>query len=187
MKKDLGKKTIFFPLPVLIIASYDEENKPNAMNAAWGGIHDTDEIFLCLSSDHKTTKNIKLKNAFTVSFADKKHVIESDYFGVKSGNNEDKITKAKMHVSPSKHVDAPVIEEYPLTLECKVKELKEENDTAYVIASIVNVLVDDSVLNEKGQVDVDKLEMISYEPIHHHYHVMGESVGNAFKDGLKIK
>ena len=124
MRKDLGNKMNFLPLPVLMIGTYDKEGKANVMNAAWGGIYDYGKIYISLSK-HKTTENLELKKAFTVGFATKKTEEISDYFGVVSGNKEDKIAKAGVHVIKSNFVDAPIIEEYPLTLECKVESFKD--------------------------------------------------------------
>lgn len=189
MKKNLGRQTYFFPLPVLIIATYDEFGQANAMNAAWGGIHDTEEIFLCLSSDHKTTQNIMKKKAFTVSFADRKHVVESDYFGIESGNVVvDKISKANMNVHRSSHIDAPIIDEYPVALECQVKSVIDNQEgSTYIVASIINVLADDEIVTGNGKLNMSKAGFITYDPVHHGYYVIGERVGNAFNDGLKIR
>lgn len=115
MRKDLGDKMQFMPLPVLMLATYDQDGKANVMNAAWGGVYDYNQVYVSLSK-HKTTDNLELKKAFTLSFATKKTEKISDYFGVVSGNKEDKIEKSGVHVTPSKYVDAPTIEEYPLTI-----------------------------------------------------------------------
>ena len=121
MRKNFGKQTWFYPMPVLIVAAYDEKGNANAMNAAWGGIYDEKKVIVCLDESHKTTKNIKIKKAFTISFATAKYVKECDYLGIASGNTvANKIEKAGCHVHKSAYVNAPIIEEYPLTLECKV-------------------------------------------------------------------
>ncbi len=186
--KNFGPQTYFFPLPVIIISSYDENNSPNAMNAAWGGIHDTNQVHLCLSSDHKTTENIVKKGAFCISFATKELVVESDYFGIKSGNKvPNKIEKAGLHVIKSSFVDAPIIEEYPVTLECKVHSLTEVDGTTYLVGDIINVGAKESVLDEQGKIDVTKCNFITYDSSKHQYIMLGEVVGHAFKDGLKIK
>ena len=185
MRKDFGKQSWSFPLPVLIIATYNEDGSANAMNAAWGGIYDTNQIMLCLSADHKTTKNIGLKKAFTVSFADADHVAACDYVGIVSGNKvADKLQKAGFTTSPSKKVDAPVIDQLPVSLEC---ELIKINEDGIVIGEIVNVCADESVLGPDGKIDMAKFRPISYEPVHHTYVVMGQKVGNAFSDGKNIK
>lgn len=182
MRKDLGNKMNFLPLPVLMIGTYDENGNANVMNAAWGGIYDYGKIYISLSK-HKTTENLKIKNAFTVSFATKDTEVISDYFGVVSGNDEDKIAKSGVHVVKSNFVDAPIIEEYPLTLECTVESF-ENGD---LIGKIVNCSIDDKYLDEKGNIDVDKMEIITFDMTSNTYRVLGEVVGNAFKDGLNLK
>lgn len=187
-KKNFENSAIITPLPVLIIATYDANGNPDAMNAAWGGQCGPKHITFELSS-HQTTENIKLKQAFTVSFADKKHVVESDYFGVISAKKEpNKIAKAGMSVTKSKFVDAPVINEYPLTVECKVVLFEEdENGGARIIGEIVNMQADESILDKDGKIDLDKLQPIMYDSSKHYYRVIGEKVGNAFSDGNKLK
>ena len=182
MRKDLGNKVNFLPLPVLMIGTYDENGKANVMNAAWGGMYDYGKIFISLSP-HKTTDNLKIKKAFTVSFATKATEKISDYFGVVSGNEEYKIAKAGVHVTKSNFVDAPIIEEYPLTLECTVESL----DDGDLIGKVVNCSVDENYLDANGNIDVDKMEIIAFDMTSNTYRVLGEVVGNAFKDGLTLK
>ena len=182
MRKDLGNKMNFLPLPVLMIGTYDEEGKANVMNAAWGGIYDHGKIYISLSN-HKTTDNLKIKNAFTVGFATKDTEVISDYFGVVSGREQDKIEKSGVHVIKSNFVDAPIIEEYPLTLECTVESF-EDGD---LIGKIVNCSVDEKYIDENGKIDVDKMEIIAYDMTNNTYRVLGGIVGNAFKDGLQLK
>lgn len=182
MRKDLGNKMNFLPLPVLMIGTYDENGNANVMNAAWGGIYDYGKIYISLSK-HKTTENLKIKKAFTVSFATKDTEVISDYFGVVSGNDEDKIAKSGVHVVKSNFVDAPIIEEYPLTLECTVESF-ENGD---LIGKIVNCSIDDRYLDEKGNIDVDKMEIITFDMTSNTYRVLGGVVGNAFKDGRNLK
>ncbi len=185
MRKNFGKKTWFYPLPVLIIGSYDENGKADAMNAAWGGIYDSDKVVLCLSENHKTTQNIKKRGAFTVSFADTAHVVEADYVGLVSANEvEDKLERAGFHTTKSEFVDAPLIDELPMTLECKLIKVNEDGN---IIGEIVNVNADDSVLGEDGMIDATKLQAISYDPIHNTYVKMGEKVGKAFSDGANLE
>ena len=185
MRKNFGKKTWFYPLPVLIIGSYDENGKADAMNAAWGGIYDSDKVVLCLSENHKTTQNIKKRGAFTVSFADTAHVVEADYVGLVSANEvEDKLERAGFHTTKSTFVEAPLIDELPMTLECKLIKVNEDGN---IIGEIVNVNADDSVLGEDGIIDATKLQAISYDPVHNTYVKMGEKVGNAFSDGANLE
>lgn len=185
MRKDFGKKTWFYPLPVLIVGSYDESGKADAMNAAWGGIYDQDHVILCLSAGHKTTKNIRAKGAFTVSFADAAHVVEADYVGLVSANDvADKLEKAGFHTTPSQHVDAPIIDELPMALECRLVKFNEDGN---IIGEIVNVSADERILDADGVIDPVKLEAISFDPVHNAYLKLGEKVGNAFRDGGKWK
>ena len=185
MRKDFGVKPWFYPLPVLIIGTYDENGTPNAMNAAWGGLYDENLVELGLGADRKTTQNILAKKAFTISFADASNVAACDYVGIVSGNNTpDKMQKAGFTVEKSKFVDAPVINELPLVLECKFLKIAEEGN---IIGEIVNINADERILDEKGNIDITKLRPISYEPVHHGYYVIGEKVGQAFSDGKSLK
>ena len=175
-----------YPMPVYIIGTYNEDGTPNAMNAAWGGISEETEISICVSEDHKTTENILARKAFTVSMATAKHMAACDYVGIVSGNKEpDKFAKAGFHASKSEFVDAPLIDELPMAVECRL--ISYDPESCRLVGSIVNVSVDDSVLCENGKVDVIKLQPITYDPMNHHYLVLGEKVGNAFKDGLCLK
>lgn len=184
MRKDFGKKTWFYPLPVLIIGTYDENGKPDAMNAAWAGIYDSNQVVLCLSEGHKTTKNIKIKGAFTVSFADAAHVVEADYVGIVSANDTDnKMEKAGFNTIKSEYVDAPIINELPLALECKLVKVNEDGN---IIGEIVNVSADESILNNDGNIDPAKLQAIAFDPVQNTYIKLGEKVGNAFKDGAQL-
>ena len=147
-----------------------------------GGIYDYGKVYISISK-HKTTENLELKKAFTIGFATKKTEEISDYFGIVSGNKEDKIAKTKVHVTKSNFVDAPIIEEYLLTLECTVDSFED----GILIGNIVNCSVDEEYLDEKGNIDVDKMEIITYDMISNTYRVLGGVVGKAFKDGLKLK
>lgn len=186
MRKSFGKQTFMFPMPVLIIGTYDESGKADAMNAAWGGIHDTNQIGICLSPEHKTVKNILLKKEFTVSMADEDHVTECDYVGVVSGNDvADKIEKCGFHVTKAENVDAPVIEELSMCLECRLVSYDEAS--GYMVADIVNVNCDEKALNADGKIDIKKVKPITYDSVSHGYYAIGEKAGQAFKDGLKLK
>lgn len=185
MRKNFGTKPWFYPLPVLIIGTYDANGKPDAMNAAWGGLYDADKVVLCLSAGHKTTQNIRAKGAFTVSFADAAHVIPSDYVGIVSANQEPKkMEKSGFHITRSDFVDAPLIDELPVALECKLLKFNEDGN---IIGQIVNVSIDESVLDEEGKLDMGKFHPICFEPANNGYHVLGECVGNAFSDGANLK
>lgn len=185
MRKNFGKKTWLFPCPVLIIATYNGDGTADAMNAAWGGIYDSNQIMLCLSDDHATTKNILREGEFTVSFADESHVVEADYVGLVSANDvPDKLEHAHLHANKAPHVNAPLIAEFPIALECKLDHVNEDG---IIVGNIVNVSVDESVLDEKGNLDLSKAAIISYNSAAHDYRVLGKKVGNAFSDGKKIK
>lgn len=186
MRKDFGTKTVITPLPVLMIATYDEKGEADVMNAAWGGQCGPNHIAFNLGK-HKTTENLKNKKEFTVSFATKKTMAISDYFGLESGHDADKIAKSGVHVTKSTHVDAPIIEEYPLTLECKVVDIQELLGETRVVGEVVNMSVDESVLDDKGNIDMDKMEVISFDSSSSSYRLLGQKVGNAFKDGAKLK
>ena len=186
MRKNLGAKPFMYPLPVLIIAAYDENGTPNAMNAAWGTIADFQQVAIYLSYDHKTTKNILNTKAFTVSMADAKHIKEADYVGIVSGNLvPDKVEKAGFHTVKSDLVNAPVIEELPLTMECKFVSYDDESEL--LIGEIVNVSADESILDVDGKIDPKKLNPIAYDSANHAYYTLGEKVGNAFSDGNQLK
>ena len=185
MRKNLGAKAILYPMPVLIIGSYDENGVPDAMNAAWGGISEETQISICVSEDHKTTANILSRKAFTVSIADAENVIAADYVGVVSGNNEpDKIKKAGWTAVKSENVDAPIFNELPLALECKLISYDEES--CHLVGEIVNVCADERILTD-GKVDLSKFSPITYDPVNHDYLTLGDKVGKAFSDGLKLK
>ena len=184
MKKNLGAKTTLFPMPVLIIATYNEDGSANAMNAAWGGIHDTNQIGICIAPEHKTAENILKRKAFTVSMADAAHVIACDYVGIASGNKEPKkMEKAGFTVTKSEHVDAPVINELCMCLECEL--VSYDVKTGCLVGNIINVCADESVMTD-GKIDPDKLEPITYDPENHTYRKLGQIVGKAFSDGKQL-
>lgn len=173
-------------MPVFILAAYDENGVPCAMNAAWGGISGSAEITMCISPNHKTTKNVLATGAFTVSMADAAHVVECDYVGVESGNKvPDKFARAGFHATKSEFVNAPLIDELPMAVECEL--LSYDPESHAMVGKIVNVCADESVLNEEGKIDPAKLRLITYDPCNHKYIVLGEVVGNAFEDGNKLK
>lgn len=186
MRKNFGSKSWLYPQPVLIIATYGEDGTPDAMNAAWGGISESNEISMCLDAHHKTVKNILKRGAFTVSMATASYVTECDYVGLVSGNNvSDKLIKAGFHTTKAEFVDAPVIDELPLTIECKL--ISYDMETCRAVGEIINVSADESILDENDMIDVDKLEPITLDPIHRTYIKLGNIVGHAFQDGAKLK
>ena len=186
MRKNFGSKPMVYPMPVCIVASYDENDVPDAMNAAWGGISEENEISMCLSPDHKTVSNILKTGAFTVSMADAAYVKECDYVGVVSANKVlDKFAKAGFHAVKSEFVNAPLIEELPMALECRMKSYDEES--CRMVGEIINVSADERILDEAGKIDVKKLNPITFDPVNNTYITLGEQVGKAFCDGLELK
>ena len=186
MRKNFGAKPYTYPQPVLIIAAYDENGTPDAMNAAWGGVAGGNRISMCLSAGHKTVKNIQARKAFTVSMADAAHVVACDYVGIVSGNKvPDKFEKAGFHATKSEFVDAPLIDELPMTLECTL--VSYDPETCRLVGEIVNVSADERILDENGKIDPAKLEPITFDPVNNAYLKLGEKVGNAFKDGMQLK
>ena len=185
MRKNFGEKSWLYPMPVLIVAAYDEAGKPNAMNAAWGGIFTDEHIGICLSEGHKTTKNILTSKAFTVSMATAEQRVACDYVGIVSGNKEpEKFAKAGFTAVRSEVVNAPIIEQLPMTLECELVSYDRESN--HLVGRIVNVSADESILTD-GAIDLAKLRPITYDPIHHRYIELGETVGHAFADGKALK
>ncbi len=186
MRKDFGAKPYIYPQPVLIIATYGEDGTPDAMNAAWGGISDMNKIAMYLSASHKTVKNILQRKAFTVSMADADHVTACDYVGIVSANDvPDKLARSGLHATRSERVDAPLIDELPMTLECTLVSFDEE--TELLVGEIVNVSADERVLGENGKIDPAKLRPITFDAVNNAYLVLGEKVGNAFQDGKALK
>ena len=185
MRKDFGSKTWLYPMPVLIVAAYDSEGNPNAMTAAWGGIYTDDKVGICISEGHKTTRNILASKAFSVSMATAKEIVACDYIGITSGNKvPDKLERAGFHTVPSKHVNAPVIEELPMTMECEIVSYDEESN--FLVGRIINISADESILTDE-RIDIDKLQPISYDPVSNSYRTIGEKAGNAFSDGKQLK
>lgn len=185
MRKDFGPKTWFYPMPVLIIGSYNEDGTPNAMNAAWGGIYDYNQVILCLSDEHKTTENIKRTGAFTLHFGTRSRMAQCDYVGLVSGKNTpDKLARAGFHATKSAFVEAPVIDELPLALECRLLKVNEDGN---LIGQIVNISADACVLGTDGLIDPAKLQAIAYDAVHNDYLLVSEKVGNAFQDGAELE
>lgn len=186
MRKNLGAKPLTYPQPVFIVGTYGEDGTPDAMNAAWGGINDTTEIYMCLSSTHRTVKNILARREFTVSMGTARTVAACDYVGIESGNRvKNKIEKAGLHAVRAEHVDAPLFAELEIAVECRL--ISYDPATGRLIGEIVNVSVDESVLGENGKVDPAKAAPIVFDPFNNAYNVLGEKVGNAFSDGMKLK
>lgn len=186
MRKDFGAKPWIYPELVLIVAAYDENGKPNAMNAAWGGIADDTQVSVCLSPEHKTVKNILASKAFTLSIGDAKNLVACDYVGIASGNDTpDKMEKTGWHFCKAANVNAPLIEELPFTLECRLISYDEK--TCRCWGEIINLSVDEKILTADGKIDMQKFEPLIYDPCNHFYYKFGEIAGKAFSDGLKLK
>ncbi len=187
MKKNIKTTEAIFPMPVLMIATYNEDETIDVMNAAWGMMLERDYVVLNLSENHKTVENIKKRGAFTVSIADAKHVVEADYFGVISANNtKNKFEKSGLTAIKSQIIDAPIVNEFPICLECEFVEYQDDKYGCGVVGKVVNVLADEEILSN-NQVDIEKLGAIAFDPYTHGYYKVTERVGNAFKDGFKLK
>ncbi len=187
MRKNIKTTEAIFPMPVLMIATYNEDGSIDVMNAAWGMMLERDHVVLNLTESHKTVKNIKERKAFTVSIADSKHVVEADYFGIVSGNNtSDKFETSKLTATKSENVDAPIINEFPICMECKFIEYQNNEYGCGVVGKVVNVTADEKVMKDDN-VDILLLDAIAFDPYTHGYYKVTERVGEAFKDGLKLK
>ncbi len=187
MKINLGVKPYLFPMPVLMIATYGEDDRVNVMNMAWGGICDDNKVALNISDTHKTADNLRARRAFTISVANQDHLEAADYFGMVTGNKvPDKFERTGLHAVRSERVDAPVVTEFPLTIECRVVDMKTTDGTMRVVGEIVNVLADETVLDERGRVDPMRLNAILFDPFQSGYYAIGEKVGQAWKSGAVI-
>ena len=186
--KSLGQKPWMLPQPVLIIGTYNEDGTPNAMNAAWGGQWDSKEIIISMGK-HATTENLARCQDFTVAFATKDTMAASDFVGIVSAKNDsEKMKRTGWTAVKAENVNAPVFSDFPMTLECRIlRKIDETEEGYYMVAEIVNVLVDESYLAEDGKPDVEKMGLITYEPVHHGYVELGKRVGNAFSDGKMLK
>ncbi|MDO4293342.1 MAG: flavin reductase family protein [Eubacteriales bacterium] len=187
MRKDLGKQPAVFPMPVLMVAAYDENGTVNVMNAAWGMICDMDKIALFIDKGHKTTQNILKTKAFTVSLADKDHIDAADFYGIATGNKmPDKFSKSGYHAEKSAHVNAPIITEFPVALECELAEVVETEHMYAIVGSIVNVSADEKVLSENGKIDPLKLNALIFDQFQSGYYVATEKVGQAWNAGKEM-
>ena len=187
MKREIKTTEAIFPMPVLLISTFNEDGTVDVMNAAWGTMLDRDMVALNLTETHKTVQNIKARGGFVVHVADAKHVVEADWFGISSSKNDkDKFKKSGLTFEKSSLVDAPVINELPIALECEFIEYQNDATGIGVIGKVLRTLVDKSIL-KADKVDIDLLEAIAFDPYTHGYYKVGTRVGNAFKDGLKLK
>lgn len=186
-RTNMGAKLYVTPQPALMIATYDADGTPDVMMAAWGGQYESNQVCFTLGK-HKTTDNLRLNKAFTLSYADARTVVESDYFGIVSGNDvKDKVAKAGFTVTKSKNVNAPIINEYPLTMECRVAEMRDDEDGgAWVVGEIVNAIADPSILTD-GKIDIKKLNPVAWDGSSLNYMTLGDSVGTAWNSGMVLK
>lgn len=186
--KSFGQKSWMLPQPVLIIGTYNSDGTPNAMNAAWGGQWDAKEIVISMGA-HATTENLARCNEFTVAFATKDTMVASDFVGIVSAKNDpEKIKKTGWTAIKADNVNAPVFTDFPMTLECRIlRKIDESEEGYYIVAEIVNILVNEEYLAEDGKPDVEKMQLITYDPVHHGYIALGKRVGNAFSDGKQLK
>ena len=186
--KSFGQKSWMLPQPVLIIGTYNTDGTPNAMNAAWGGQWDAKEIIISMGA-HATTENLNRCGDFTIAFATQETLIASDFVGIVSAKNDpEKMRKTGWTSTKAEHVNAPVFTDFPMTLECRIlRKIDESEEGYYIVAEIINILVNEDYLAEDGKPDVEKMQLITYDPIHHGYIRLGERVGNAFADGKKLK
>ncbi|MGN0837645.1 MAG: flavin reductase family protein [Pyramidobacter sp.] len=187
MKKDLGVKPFLFPMPVLMIGTYNDDGTVDVMNMAWGGISDENQVILNLSSNHRTSANIRSRKAFTLSIADRAHIVAADFFGTASGNvMKDKFERSGLTAVKSTRVDAPVVNEFPLTLECRVVKIEEENDCLHIVGEILNVLAEESVLDANGKVNPVKLNAFVFDQFQNGYYAIGEKIAQAWNVGAPL-
>lgn len=186
MRKNLGKRPLIYPQPVLMIGTYDENGNPDIMNAAWGGVGDDTQVFLCISPEHKTTKNILDNKEFTVNIAVEGCEKECDYLGIVSGNDvPDKVKKSGLHVHKSDVVNAPVIDELPICIECRL--ISYEPEHCHLFGEIVGTSVDDSIFDEDGTINMTKLKPLIFDIDQHHYYGIGKIIAEAFSAGNEIE
>jgi len=187
MRRDLGKQPAVFPMPVLMVTAYDENGTVQVMNAAWGMICGMDKIALFIDEDHATTKAIKQTKAFTVSLADKDHMDAADYYGIATGNKiPDKFAKSGYHAEKSSHVNAPIITEFPVAMECELAEITETANMYAVVGKIINVSAEEKVIAENGKIDPLKLNALIFDQFQAGYYVAGEKVGQAWNAGKEM-
>ena len=187
MRKDLGVKAAVFPMPVLMIATYDENGVVDVMNAAWGTVSDRDKVSLVLSESHKTVKNIKINKAFTVSLADVKNIKEADFFGMASGNTmPDKFEKSGMTAIKSGRVNAPIIDEFPVTMECELAEIVSTDNAYFIVGRILNTSVREDIIDENGEVDIWKAGILTFNQFNRSYYLTGENAATAWDAGKEL-
>ena len=187
MKKNIGVSPAVFPMPVLLISAYDENGTINVMNAAWGMANANNKIALFIDKHHKTTKNIQAVKAFTVAVADVEHMAVADYYGMVSGNKvPDKFERSGYHAVKSSFVNAPIIEEFPITIECELAEVIDTENMFAIVGKIVNTCVNEELLGDDGKVDASRIHALMFDQFHFDYYEAGQRVGKAFGEGKKL-
>ncbi|MBR3475722.1 MAG: flavin reductase [Candidatus Methanomethylophilaceae archaeon] len=188
MKTELGSLPAVCPMPVLIVSAYDKDGTVSIMNAAWGTISQMDKIVLMIDEDHKTTQSILGTKAFTVSLANRKNIVPADYVGIVSGNKvPDKFSRSGLHAYRSKHVNAPVVEEFPITMECELAEVLKTETMYAIVGRIVNVLADEDIVGENGKIDIGKADLLLFDQFSWSYNTIGEVAGKAGQAGKALK
>lgn len=187
MTKDFGIKPYLFPMPTYMIGTYNEDDSVDVMMMAWGGVCAEDMVALNLEAEHKTVANIEARKAFTLAVPGTDTLKESDFFGIATANKmADKFERSRLHAVKSERVDAPIITEYPVTLECEVVEMQEQPYGLRVLGKIINVIADEKVLDEAGKIDAEKIHAFVFDQMQNGYYVMGEKVGQAWKSGADL-
>lgn len=188
MKRNFQPKAWFLPQPVMIIGTYDADGTPNAMNAAWGGQWDYNEVMISMGN-HATTDNLNRTGEFTIAFATADTIVEADYVGLVSGRKvHDKVVRAGLASTKAEHVDAPVFDAFPMTMECRITQKIDESETGYyIVAEVVNIICDERYLAPDGKPDVERMGLITFDPVHNGYIQLGHRVGDAFSTGKQLK
>ena len=187
MFKDFGVKPYLFPMPAYMIGTYNEDDSVDVMMMAWGGICAEDMVALNLEEEHRTVANLKARKAFTLSVPGMDTLRESGFFGIDSSNKmADKFERTGLHAVKSERVDAPIITEYPLTLECEVVEMQSQPYGLRVLGKIVNVLAHEKVLDDAGKIDAAKLNTFVFDQMQNGYYAIGEKVGKAWNSGADL-
>ncbi len=184
MRKNLGVNPYLFPMPTYMINTYNEDNSVDVMMMAWGGICAEDMVALNLGTEHKTVANIKARKAFTLAVPGTDTLKESDFFGIATANTmADKFKRSGLHAVKSDKVDAPIITEYPLHLECEVIEMQQQPYGLRVLGKIVDVIADEKILDETGKIDAAKIHAFAFDQMQNGYYAIGEKVGQAWRSG----
>lgn len=188
MKKNLGAKLLVYPTPVLVISTYDNEGRPNAMTAAWGGICCSSPpcVAISLRKATYTYSNLMEKKAFTINIPSENYTKEADYFGMVSGKKEDKFAKTALTPVRSEIVDAPYIKEFPINLECKIIQITEIGLHTQFIGEVMNIKIDDTIQEKGDQPIIEQINPLIFAPDSRNYYTIGEQVAQAFSIGKDI-